>query len=139
LSFPQLRPEVGPAAAFRRPIAKCCTCGERIFAHLGATSLLSITTERARFGDEQPSNWGKAQWAQKFARDPNSTSAEDAQAISGPGYSDAQIFGITAYVALRIAFSTINEALGARPDSHSRANAPEAVLEAVSYGRPIDE
>jgi hypothetical protein len=39
---------------------------------------------------------------------------------------------MTAYVALRIAFSTINEALGARPDSHFRANAPEAVLEAVS-------
>jgi hypothetical protein len=55
------------------------------------------------------------------------------------GYSDAQIFGMTVYVALRLAFSTINDALGARPDSAFRSSAPEAVLDAVNYGRPIDE
>ena len=51
LSFPQFQPEAGPAAAFRRPIAKCCACGERIFAHLGATSLLSIATEQEHLED----------------------------------------------------------------------------------------
>ena len=80
-----------------------------------------------------------AQWARKVARDPNSTGPADVQAMRDAGYSDAQIFGITAYVALRIAFSTINDALGARPDSQFRSSAPEAVLDAVSYGRPIDE
>jgi hypothetical protein len=46
---------------------------------------------------------------------------------------------MTVYVALRLAFSTINDALGARPDSAFRSSAPKAVLDAVDYGRPIDE
>ena len=80
-----------------------------------------------------------AQWARKCARDPNTTEPSDVQALRDAGYSDAQIFAITAYVALRMAFSTINDALGARPDSGFRSSAPEAVLNAVDYGRPIDE
>ena len=75
----------------------------------------------------------------RVARDPNHTSAADVQALRDAGYSDAQIFAMTAYVALRLAFSTINDALGARPDSAFRSSAPEAVLDAVNYGRPIDE
>jgi uncharacterized peroxidase-related enzyme len=80
-----------------------------------------------------------ARWAREVARDPNHTNAEDVQALRDAGYSDAQIFAMTAYVALRLAFSTINDALGVRPDSAFRTSAPEAVLEAVSYGRPIDD
>lgn len=80
-----------------------------------------------------------AHWARKVARDPNHTSAADVQDLRDAAYSDAQIFAITAYVALRIAFSTVNDALGARPNSAFRTSAPEAVREAVSYGRPIDE
>ena len=65
--------------------------------------------------------------------------AADVQALRDAGYSDAQIFGMTVYIALRLAFSTINDALGARPDSAFRSSAPKAVLDAVDYGRPIDE
>jgi len=86
-----------------------------------------------------PEEQAMAQWARKVARDPNSTTPADVQAMRDAGFSDAQIFGITAYVALRIAFSTVNDALGARPDSQFRSSAPEAVLDAVTYGRPIDE
>jgi uncharacterized peroxidase-related enzyme len=86
-----------------------------------------------------PDEHAMAQWARKVARDPNSTTAADVQALRDAGYSDAQIFAITAYVALRLAFSTINDALGARPDSAFRTRAPEAVIDAVSYGRPMDE
>jgi len=86
-----------------------------------------------------PAEHAMAQWARKVARDPNHTSAADVQELRDAGYSDAQIFAITAYVALRIAFSTINDALGARPDAALRTNAPAAVLDAVGYGRPIDE
>jgi hypothetical protein len=41
------------------------------------------------------------------------------------------------FVALRLAFSTINDALGVLPDAALRTTAPEAVRDAVSYGRPI--
>jgi uncharacterized peroxidase-related enzyme len=86
-----------------------------------------------------PEEHAMAQWARKVARDPNHTSAADVQDLRDAGYSDAQIFAMTAYVALRLAFSTVNDALGARPDAAFRTSAPEAVLGAVSYGRPIDE
>jgi uncharacterized peroxidase-related enzyme len=86
-----------------------------------------------------PEERAMAQWARKVARDPNNTKPEDVQAMRDAGYSDAQIFGITAYVALRIAFSTVNDALGALPDSAFRSDEPEAVLGAVDDGRSIDD
>jgi alkylhydroperoxidase family enzyme len=80
-----------------------------------------------------------ADWARKVARDPHHTSAADAQSLRGDGYDDAQIFGITVFVVLRIAFMTVNDALGVRPDAEFRSLAPEAVLDAVTYGRPIED
>jgi uncharacterized peroxidase-related enzyme len=86
-----------------------------------------------------PEEQAMAQWARKVVRDPNHTRVADVQELRDAGFSDAQIFAMTAYVALRLAFSTINDALGARPDSAFRSSAPAAVLDAVGYGRPIDE
>jgi uncharacterized peroxidase-related enzyme len=86
-----------------------------------------------------PEEQALARWARKVARDPNNTEPADVQAMRDAGYSDAQIFGITAYVALRIAFSTVNDALGARPDSVLRSSAPEPVRDAVDFGRAIDD
>jgi hypothetical protein len=40
------------------------------------------------------------------------------------------------FVALRLAFSTVNDALGARPDAEVFSVAPEDVAAAVTYGRP---
>lgn len=80
-----------------------------------------------------------ARWARQVARDPNRTSAADVQALRDAGFSDAQIFGITVFVAMRLAFSTVNDALGARPDAPLRSATPPAVLDAVTFGRPIDE
>jgi uncharacterized peroxidase-related enzyme len=84
-----------------------------------------------------PGEQALAAWARKVARAPNSTTAADVQTLRDAGYSDAAIFGMTAYVALRIAFSTVNDALGARPDVEFRASAPQSVLDAVTFGRPI--
>jgi hypothetical protein len=47
-----------------------------------------------------------------------------------------QIFAITAFVALRLAFATVNDALGARPDAQLVAAVPAEVAVAVTYGRP---
>jgi hypothetical protein len=40
-------------------------------------------------------------------------------------------------VALRLAFSTINDSLGAQPDAQLAESLPREVREAVSYGRPV--
>jgi alkylhydroperoxidase family enzyme len=80
-----------------------------------------------------------ATWARKVARAPNDTSGTDVQALRDAGWTDAQIFAITVFVGLRIALSTVNDALGARPDAAIRTTAPQAVLDVVTYGRPIDD
>ncbi len=100
-------------------------------ADLAASVLLGTdaeldTSERALSG-----------WARKLARDPNSTDARDVAALRDAGYDDAQIAAITVFVALRIAFSTVNDALGARPDRALVEAAPAPVLEAVTFGRPV--
>ena len=46
---------------------------------------------------------------------------------------------MTAFVALRLAFSTVNDALGARPDRALLDGLPEAVSAAVTWGRPVEE
>jgi alkylhydroperoxidase family enzyme len=80
-----------------------------------------------------------ARWARKVARNPNDTTAVDVQALRDVGFTDSQIFTITVFVALRLAFSTVNDALGMLPDAAFRTIAPGAVIEAVTFGRAIDE
>jgi uncharacterized peroxidase-related enzyme len=78
-----------------------------------------------------------AAWARKVARDPNATTPADIQVLREAGLDDRQIFAITAFVALRLAFSTINDALGAQPDEGMARSLPAQVREAVTYGRPV--
>ena len=75
--------------------------------------------------------------ARKVARDPNATTPADVQALRDAGLDDQQIFAITTFVALRLAFSTVNDALGAQPDAQLAQSLPPEVREAVTYGRPV--
>jgi alkylhydroperoxidase family enzyme len=91
-------------------------------------------------GDDAPldnSDRALARWARQLASDPNATTAADVRALRAEGFGDAQIFAITVYAALRIAFSTVNDALGARPDRQLGAEVPAEVRNAVDFGRPI--
>jgi uncharacterized peroxidase-related enzyme len=76
-----------------------------------------------------------AAWARKVVKDPNATTPADVQTLRDTGLDDGQIFAITAFVALRLAFSTINDALGTGPDPELMATVPEVVAQAVTYGR----
>jgi uncharacterized peroxidase-related enzyme len=77
-----------------------------------------------------------ASWARKVARDPNRTTAQDVESLRSVGFNDSQIFAITVFTALRLAFSTVNDALGVGPDAALQAAAPAAVVEAIGFGRP---
>jgi len=77
-----------------------------------------------------------ARWARLVAVDPNAATSEDVQALRDAGFTDSQIFAITAFVAFRLAFSTVNDALGAVPDHDLDASTPEPVRSAVTFGRP---
>lgn len=76
-----------------------------------------------------------AEWARKVVRNPNATMPSDVELLRHVGLSDSQIFAITTFVALRLAFSTINDALGASPDAQLLESLPEEVVRSVTYGR----
>jgi alkylhydroperoxidase family enzyme len=78
-----------------------------------------------------------ASWARQVAGDPNHTTAQDVEHLRSAGFTDAQIFAITVFLALRLAFSTVNDALGVGPDAALRAAAPEAVVDAIGFGRSV--
>ena len=75
-----------------------------------------------------------AAWARKVARDPNATTPSDIQALRDCGLDDRQIFAVTAFVALRLAFSAINDALALSPIPNLPQSLPPQVREAVTYG-----
>ena len=76
-------------------------------------------------------------WARAVAEDPNATTQADVDQLRSVGFSDADIFAMTVFVGLRIAFSTVNDALGAQPDAELRGFSPPEVIAAVDFGRPI--
>jgi uncharacterized peroxidase-related enzyme len=89
-----------------------------------------------RDGELSDQEKAMAAWARKIVKDPNATTPADVQALRDAGLNDEQVFAITAFVALRIAFSTINDALGAQPDPQLVESLPKQVVDAVTYGRP---
>jgi alkylhydroperoxidase family enzyme len=76
-----------------------------------------------------------ASWARRMTRQPNATEATDLQPLRDAGFDDEQIFALTVFVALRLAFAFVNDALGARPDAGLLAIVPTAVRDAVTFGR----
>jgi SAM-dependent methyltransferase/alkylhydroperoxidase family enzyme len=82
-----------------------------------------------------PAEQALAIWARAITRDPNSTTAADVQALRDVGFDDDQVMAVTVFVALRIAFSTVNDALGAVPDSELISSLPAAITNAVTWGR----
>ena len=79
-----------------------------------------------------------AAWARRVVAEPNATTEADVQHLRDLGYSDRQVFAATVIVGLRLAYSTINDALGATPDEELLEIVPEAVQQAVTFGRPVD-
>ena len=89
--------------------------------------------------DEGPFNEREralAVWARKIADDPNGATSQDVQLLREVGFDDPQILALTTYTALRLALSTTNDALGARPDLALADMLDPAVRASVTWGRP---
>jgi len=76
-----------------------------------------------------------AAWTRQLVDDPNATTAEDVTRLRAVGLGDKEIFEATTFAAFRLAFSTVNDALGAEPDRQLMDAAPDPIREAVRYGR----
>ena len=109
--------------------------GNKLAAEAGDDFAASVL--RGDDGELDESEKALAAWARQIARDPNNTDASDVHRLRDAGFDDATIFAITVFVALRIAFSTVNDALGARPDWQLANEVPTTVRDSVSFGRPL--
>jgi uncharacterized peroxidase-related enzyme len=74
-------------------------------------------------------------WARAVVADPNVVSGKDIERLRSAGLDDREIFEATVWIGFRLGFSTINDALGVRPDRELAESVPPSVREAVAFGR----
>lgn len=102
-----------------------------------ATAAAILTSESS--GSLSAREHALASWARMLVKNPNETTASDVAGLRAAGLSERDIFDATALAAFRLAFSTINDALGVAPDVQIARGAPAPVRQAVRFGRPCAE
>ena len=135
LSFRQ-RGVLVTAAASALGDSYCSLAWGKRLAEVAGPEVAAAVIRGEDEGLDQPSGRSPS-GPDRVATDPNAIAADEVQALRDGGFDDAQIFAITIFVALRLAFSTINDALGARPDQQLGTSTPEPVRSAVTFGRPL--
>lgn len=78
-----------------------------------------------------------ARWARQVTRAAGATTEADVRALREAGWTDEEVFRATTFVALRMAFSTVNGALGALPDRELVDRAGPEVAGTITWGRPV--
>ena len=76
-------------------------------------------------------------WIRRAMRNATTTTSDDIDDLRHAGIDDDKIFALTFYAAMRMAFSTLNNALGAHPDKQFQTSAAPQVLAAIDFGRPM--
>jgi uncharacterized peroxidase-related enzyme len=107
--------------------------GSKVAAAAGVEAAVGVVS-----GDDHaltPRERALATWSRHVVGDPNGIGPAQVDALRAVGFDDGQIFAVTLFVALRLAFSTVNDALGAQPDEELAAQVPDPLLAAVAYGR----
>lgn len=108
--------------------------GKTLAVEAGAAPAAAVLTCR-----DDPAFTGRDRalvaWARKVVKDPNSTASSDVNVLRTAGLNDRTIFEATAFIAFRLAFSTVNAALGVNPDWQLVHAAPPEIRSAVTYGR----
>ena len=112
--------------------------GARVAKLAGDDAAVAVLTG-AESAALSPREAALATWARAVVRDPNGTAQADVDALRAAGLDDREVFDATAFVALRLAFLVVDDALGAAPDAPLAAAAPPAVRAAVTFGRPVDD
>ena len=69
---------------------------------------------------------------QKVAKDPTGTVSADIAKLRETGFTEREIVEATMFIAFRVAFSSVNDALGINPDWELVAAAPQEVVQAVA-------
>ena len=94
--------------------------GNKLSAELG--SEVAATVLRGADDGLDPGEQALAQWARAVAADPNAIEASDVQSLRDAGFDEVQIFAITTFVALRLAFSTRQRRAGGSAQTPNSAH-----------------
>jgi uncharacterized peroxidase-related enzyme len=108
--------------------------GKTLVAEAGAPATAAVLAA-ADTGELTGRDRALAAWARKVVADPNGTTKADVEVLRDAGLSDKEVFEVTVFVAFRLAFSTVNDALGAQPDWQLVQAVPREVAQAVGFGR----
>lgn len=103
--------------------------GGRLAEEIGDDAAAGVLTGDDRALDARDA--ALAAWARRLVRDANGTTPADVQRLRDAGFDDHQVAALTLYAALRLAFSTVNDALGALPDAPLLGTTPPAVRAVV--------
>ena len=76
-------------------------------------------------------------WIRRVMRSASTTTPDDIDELRQAGIDDDKIFAMTFYAAMRMAFSNVNNALGAHPDRQFRTTTTLQLLAVIDYGRPM--
>lgn len=111
--------------------------GKTLQAEAGAEAAAAVISG-ASSASLQPRDHALATWARKLVDDPNGTTADDVENLRAAGFTEREIFEATAFIAFRLAFSTVNDALGIGPDWQLAEAVDPQVRSAVSFGRAVE-
>lgn len=109
--------------------------GTRLAARAGADTAAGVLA-----GDDTglaAAEQAMAAWARTVVRRSAETTPADLDALRAADFTDEDIFAMTVFVAIRLAIMMVNDALGLPPDSELHDAAPNAVQDAVTFGRPV--
>jgi len=123
------------AAASELGDSYCCLAWGRTLAQEAGAAAAAAVIGNATNGGLTERDRALAAWARKVISNPNATIAPDIDELRKAGLSDREIFEATTFVAFRLAFSTINDALGVNPDRQLAEQVPAEVRAAVTFGR----
>jgi uncharacterized protein YciW len=123
------------AAAAAREDSYCALhWGGQVAADFGTDTAVAVVRDDLLAVD--PRVAALAGWARRVARDPNAVTAQDVDELRAVGLTDKAVCEATMLVAWRVAFLTVNDALGAAPDAELAAAVPPELRAAVTFGRP---
>lgn len=103
--------------------------GRKLAANAGEE--VAVAVLEGRGDDLSDRERALARWAGRVVSNAWATTPADVEDLRAAGLADAEITAATVYIAGRIAFSTVNAALGAHPDPELTAGAPTRVRLAV--------
>jgi SAM-dependent methyltransferase len=104
--------------------------GSRLATLVGADEAAVVISGVPALQD--PRDEALASWARSVTSAGNPHDARAGDRTASSRHRRDQVFAATVFIALRLAFATVNDALGATPDDELRAAAPDAVRRAVT-------